>query len=539
MFVDNYIYVGISIVVGVAIIMLLVRMFSKKETFNSPSKSMTFQQKAADVIGNVAFPNFYNCIKTDPNTCLRTDQILSIRDNLDILNFAYFPLNNATVKYNRINPDGTLKEVTTSDPVTIILYYSAEMYTILGSVEDAVSSNQADPVLEKYRNVLFAQVNYLFADPNMTDGVTWLDYFKYPGPYGTKWGEKIVKWTVDIKNVDKDFKGNLNTALYLNLSPNYPIVTFRQQNSQFWQDHIPNQNTMFYDGLKQLIKIQCDTVIKRYNNLVATDKDGNWDKSILNAGGENIDIYHKLRKSIRSMSRAVENFPEVLNAFNQNVPDDFIKYINTFNQDTPVPPPTPSGPTQPTGAPSKITYKDIILGVSQKYIIGYLFFVNDDRSSFYKLTKLSRKDYNSLRTLVYFKTLRVGYKGPLFLVNLKNGVPANIPTYLKDATFCPSISRSPPMKAELASLDNIPNNVYTYTKPEYTKNAFTGSYCEVDNFMGDIHDYAVLYQKNLDNQEYRNVKDLENYVKAGATSIKNMFKEINLPKVVKNLKSAM
>lgn len=520
----------IAAVIVAVISAVIISIFRKKETYIPPA--ITFQQKAADVIGNVSFPNFYNCVKDNPNNCVRTDQILSIRDNLDILNFAYFPLKDATIKYNRVNPDGSLKEVITADPVTIVLYYSAEIYTIIGSVEDAVSSNKTDSMLEKYRNVLYTQVNTLFSNPIMANNVTWLDYFKYPGPYGTKWGNKVVDWTLDIKSVDKNFKGNLNRALYLNLSPEYPIVTFRQQNSQFWQEHIPKQNTLFFAGLRELINIQCNTILKRYKNLVETDKDGNWDKSILQAGGENIDIYHKLRKSIRSMSRAIENFPEVLNVFNENVPSDFITYINKFNEDK-------SGPANNANTSTKVTYKDIVLGLSQKYIIGYLFFVNDDRSEFFRLTKLSRRDYNSLRALIFFKTIRTGYKGPLFLVDLKNGSPTKIPSYFKNTIFCPSISRTPPMKTDLASLNNIPTNVYTYQKPRYINDTFTGSYCELDNFMGDIHDYAVLYQKNLDNQEYRNVKDLENYVKGGATSIKTMFKDINFPKVVKDLQKAM
>lgn len=528
---DSFIYnIVVAIIIITGLSMALISVFRKKEMYKLPL--VTFQEKAADIIGDVAFPNFYNCIKSNPNSCVRTDQILSIRDNLDILNFAYFPLKDSTIKYNRVNPDGTLKEVTTADPVTIILYYSAEMYTIIGSVEDVVSSNKTDSMLEKYRNVLYTQVGTLFSNPNMTSNVTWLDYFKYPGPYGTKWGTKVVNWTLDIKSVDKNFSGNLKTSLYLNLSPEYPIVTFRQQNSQFWQEHIPKQNTLFFNGLRELINIQCNTILKRYKNLTETDKDGNWDKSILQAGGENIDVYHKLRKSIRSMSRAVENFPEVLNAFNENVPVDFITYINKFNEDS-------ATPTKNNNTPSKITYKDIVLGLSQKYIIGYLFFVNDEKTDFFRLTKLSKKDYNSLRALIFFKTLRTGYKGPLFLGDLKNDVPTKIPSYFKNTIFCPSISRTPSMKTELASLNNIPNNVYTYQKPKYINNTFMGSYCELDNFMGDIHDYALLYQKNLDNQEYRNVKDLENYVKSGATSIKNMFKDINFPKVVKNLQNAM
>ena len=49
----------------------------------------------------------------------------------------------------------------------------------------------------------------------------------------------------------------------------------------------------------------------------------------------------------------------------------------------------------------------------------------------------------------------------------------------------------------------------------------------------------VLYQKNLNNLEYGNVKDLQDYVKGGMLSIKNMFKDIDLVKVVNNLKNAL
>lgn len=535
---NNIIKILVIIVILALVIYLTIKIRAKilkKEPYNIEStgpvnseKNLTFQEEASIVIGNVAFPNFYNCIVKDPNSCVRTDQILSIRDNLDMLNFAYFPLKNS-VTYNRINPDSTLRPVITNDPVTIVLYYSAEMYTIFGAVEDAMSTNHSDPSLEKYRDTLFNEVRRLFSNLNMTNDVTWIDYFKYPGPYGTAWDGKIVTWTLDIKLVENnyDIKYGLKRALYLNLSTEYPSVIFRQQNSQFWQDKIPKQNTLLIKGLKELIKIQCDTVIKRYKNLLEINKNGDWDKSILKAGGENIDIYHKLRKSIRSMSRAIENYPIVLDVFNKNVPDNFMKFINTFDQSS-----TPSSSTL-------LTYKDIIIGTSQKYIIGYLFFVNDDKSDFFNLTKLSTVEYNSLRTLIYFKTLRVGYKNPLVLANIKNGLPASLPSFFKNTVFCPSISRTPPMKAELASVNNIPNEIYKYQSPKFVNNNFEGSYCEIDNFMGDIHDYSVLYQKNLDNQEYRNIKDLEKYVKTGATAIKNMFKDINLVKVVNDLKQAL
>jgi hypothetical protein len=228
------------------------------------------------------------------------------------------------------------------------------------------------------------------------------------------------------------------------------------------------------------------------------------------------------------MSRAIENYPIVLDVFSKNVPINFMKFINTFDDQT-----------NTSLSSTILTYKDIIFGTSQKYIIGYLFFVNDNKSDFFKLTKLSETEYDSLRTLIYFKTLRVGYKNPLLLANIKNGLQVSLPSFFENTVFCPSISRTPPMKDELASINNIPNELYTYQPPSFLNNTFTGSYCEIDNFMGDIHDYSVLYQKNLENQEYRNIKDLEKYVKTGAKSIKNMFKNINLVKVVNNLKKAL
>ena len=95
------------------------------------------------------------------------------------------------------------------------------------------------------------------------------------------------------------------------------------------------------------------------------------------------------------------------------------------------------------------------------------------------------------------------------------------------------------MKDEIANINNVPNTIYTYESPSYSNNSFTGSYCEIDDFMGDIHDYSVLYQKNLNNLEYGNVKELEKYVKAGAKAIKEMFKDVNLVKVVNDLESGL
>jgi hypothetical protein len=523
-----YLFLIVTFIVILAIACIVYAIYNK-DLFDS--KKLSFQEEAVQKIGNLAFPNFLNCITKDPNTCVRTGEILSIRDYTDILNFAYFPLKEGVIKYNKINPDSTLKEMTTSDPIIVILYYSAEMYTIIGSVGDAISSGTSDPVLEKYKDTLFKEIVKLFSNPNMTSNVTWSDYFKYPGPYGTTWDNKTVNWTIDIKDVDKNFKGDLKNALYLNVeNKNYPIVTERQQNSQFWQDHTPKQNVSVISGLKELVNIQCKTILKRYDNLLDTDPDGDWDKSILKESGENIDIYHRLRKSIRSTSRTIETFPEILDVLNMPVPDKFMNYLNTFDMDV---------PNNPVFTPSSsiVTYKDILLNKPPKYITGYLFFVNDDKSDLFKLSKLSKKQYNSLRTLIYFKTVGTGVKSPL-LLNIKNG-QSNVPAFFKDTVFCPSITRTPPMKDEIATINNVPNEIYTYESPSYSDNVFTGSYCEIDDFMGDIHDYAVLYQKNINNLQYRNVKELEKYVKAGAKAIKEMFIDLNFVKLVKDLKNGL
>ena len=516
--------------ITVPLIVLIVLKIQNIDYFSSAKKELSFQEEASDKIGNIAFPAFLKCVTTDPNSCIRTGEIISIRDNIDILNFAYFPLKNDVITYNKINPDSTLKQMTTSDPIIVILYYSAEMYTIIGSIGDAVSSRQSDPVLEKYRDTLFNEVNKLFKNPNMTKDVTWVDYFKYPGPYGTVWGTKTVDWTLDIKDIDPNYTGDIKNSVYLNSSYNYPLVTDRQQNSQFWQDFIPPQNISVLDGLRQLVKIQCNTIIKRYNNLLKTDENGDWDKSILKESGENIDIYHRLRKSIRSTSRTIENFPEILNTFDKNVPDDFMKFIKTFNMDV------PNNPV--FQAPTPITFKDIILNKPPLYIVGYLFFVNDDKSDFFRLSKLTKTEYNSLRSLIYFKSIGTGTKSPLLLA-IKNGQTGILPSFFKDTIFCPSVSRVPPMKDEIANINNVPNRIYTYQSPNFSNNNFNGSYCEIDDFMGDIHDYSVLYQKNLNNLQYRNVKELEKYVKTGATAIKNMFKDINFIEVVNNLKNGL
>lgn len=521
----------ISIIFAFIAIILSVYKYQYKENFDSIKKELTFQEEAAEKIGNLAFPNFLNCVIKDPNTCVRTMEVLSIRDYTDILNFAYFPLKDGVIKYNRINPDSTLRASTTNDPIIVILYYSSEMYTIIGSIGDALSSGISDPILEKYRDTLFKEVNKLFKNQNMIPNVTWTDYFKYPGPYGTIWDNKTVTWTIDIKNIDSNFNGDLKNSLYLNFkNKNYPIVTSRQQNSQFWQDNIPKQNISALSGLKELVRIQCKTIIKRYDNLLKTEENGDWDKNILKEGGENIDTYHRLRKSIRSMSRTIETFPEILDVLSMPVPVDFMNYLNTFNMDVPNTPVFSS-----TSNP--ITYKDILLSKPPKYITGYLFFVNNDNSKFFKLSKLSKQQYNSLRSLIYFKSVGTGTKSPL-LFNIKNGQP-NLPAFFKDTLFCPSISRTPPIKDEIATINNVPNEIYTYKSPSYSNNTFTGSYCEIDDFMGDIHDYSVLYQKNLNNLEYGNVKQLERYVKGGAKAIKDMFTDVNLPKLVKNLEDGL
>jgi hypothetical protein len=80
------------------------------------------------------------------------------------------------------------------------------------------------------------------------------------------------------------------------------------------------------------------------------------------------------------------------------------------------------------------------------------------------------------------------------------------------------------------NLNTVPNSFYPQFKfpsYDYKNNNFLGTYCEIVDFMGDIHDYAVLVQ-----QEYRTGKaksetdlplNLANYVKNGVTQIKNLF----------------
>jgi len=92
----------IIIVTAIVIIAIGIAIAIYNKDFFNSEKELTFQEEAVQKIGTSAFPNFLNCITKDPNTCIRTGEVLSIRDNTDILNFAYFPLKDGVIKYNKI-----------------------------------------------------------------------------------------------------------------------------------------------------------------------------------------------------------------------------------------------------------------------------------------------------------------------------------------------------------------------------------------------------------------------------------------------------
>ena len=472
----------------------------------------SFQKSAQDNLIEI-YGNFYKCLSNkDGFSCGRAQEILSLRDYLSIFSFAYFPLNpNIKLVYtthsiNKKNIDKPSKSERkiTSDPVEIVIYYTGELYTLIGDIGDAKTGKNAkrQHVLTKLLKRLKESCEDVFRENTMKDstgnqikGLTWDKYFKYPGPFGRKWDDDTtVNWTITT-----DYK-DINNALYLD--PRDFL------SNQFWGKNIPIQGSTTSQAILSLVKSQIDESIKKYNNLLDLGGDSQkWATDKILNNSKNIDTYHIFRKAIRSLERTVEKFPSIISGFYRPLSQQLVSYVNKKYD---------------LSVSTEQTYGDVLClhnftcGPNKIiYPIANLIFIGAFDPSFYGLTD---NNFKCIRSLLLLKLGGLGDK------NIKEFSK----NYLKNAIPCPS------------HVPNYKNTPYTWKEPtiDNDNGNISGSICELVDFFGDIHDQLVPIQQQIDKNEEIN-QDLFNYCVGSCQSLEKFMNSINMIQVLKDLNDGL
>ena len=161
---------------------------------------------------------------------------------------------------------------------------------------------------------------------------------------------------------------------------------------------------------------------------------------------------------------------------------------------------------------------------SPEKIIGFLLFV-DDRNEFPpSLWGLSEDDYNTLRAMILMYTLKIG---------TEKSYPLN---YLdKSVVYCPSnMPNNYPTskKGIFTNFDSI--KPYMWSAPSLTNNLLYGTFCEIDDIMGDLHDVMVYYQQNMTNKRIA-TQSMINYIKNSSLSLENFFNQIDINSIMDSI----
>lgn len=471
----------------------------------------SFQQSAQNNVSKM-YNNFYDCLKDNEFKCIRAGEILSLRDYLSIFSFAYFPLNfNIVLSYTThsinkkdlSNPKKS-KPVSTSDPIEVVIYYTGQLYTLIGDLGDAKTGKNEEltTVLTNLLKDLKQSCVDVFKNNTMKDSngnviegaPTWDKYFKYPGPFGRKWGDNInVDWSEIINYKDK------NSALYLG-SRDF-------LSNQFWGKTIPKQGSTTSQALSQLVETQVDASIKKYNNLLdlgGDKKEWATDKVLNNS--KNIDTYHVFRKAIRSLDRTIEKFPQVVTGFYKNLSTKLVDYVNNnYN----------------SSVSTELTYGDVLCLHTFKcgkdkvvYPIANLIFIGKFKAEFFGL---SNDDFNCIRALLLIKLAGLGSSDSSEFSK----------KYLRNAIPCPS------------KLNDYPKSPYGWVAPTIdNKGNISGNICELVDFFGDIHDQLVIIQQQIDKKQQIN-RNLFNYCVKSCQSLQKFMNSINMIQVLNNIKNGL
>ena len=430
--------------------------------------------------------DFLNCVVKA--NCVRAQQILTLRDQLNILAFAYFPLKEGQVSYktytlsnrDHLTSESKVSESKqhTNDPVKVLAYYLGAMYTAIGDAGDAkIGGGVKLKLLQDLRDKLTKAAQKVFSK-QVVNAVSWHQYLLNPGPQS---------WTVSgPPGVVAD------RAVYLGR---------KKQSAQFWGKVHPDQDTSFFVALSKLIKTQIADCKSRHTNLIKTNSSGWADASTI-LQSDNIDTFHKLRKSLRSLVKTIIKYPDVLSGLSVGVPAAVIQFSNSH-----------MGSTLSEG----IKYADLLcLGkmTASKCSVALglmrLMFINAPQwpASWWGLEP---RQLDGLRAVLL-----------LYYGHLGTKVPGDAP-YLRDLTGCPS-SRAH------GALDPMP-----YVAPSVSGSPFamSGTVCELVDYFGDIHDTMV------DVQQGKGTEAKNDFVVQTAQGLKEFMKTIDLDKMLDGLAAAL
>jgi hypothetical protein len=478
---------------------------------DTTSFQITAKNKLSDLV-----KNFLMCATAIPTfKCARANEILAVRDALKIFSFAYFPLKTGDIKYIQSLCDKNNKykeiQIYTNDPVEVLLYYSSSIYTILGSLSDASEGDNAalKKCLQENQDDLEKNMADVFSKDIIT-GLSWQEYFDNPGPYGsTSGGGKPVTWAIHKPHDSK----SPDTSLMLK-----PLKG-RDTGGQFWGDVIPKQDSSTAKAIGQLIKTQTEECKKRYKNMKHTSKSKRWSDVITNTP-DNIDIFHKFRKSIRTLGRTLETYSFEVNAMSTKIPDALKQKIKSV-----------------FGVTINSTYykESLCIGsyntkiCTPDQIFAFLLFVDDKQMFDHSLWGLSSKDYNTLRAMVLMYTLRTGTKSKLYTGSYMD----------KSDIFCPSQTKGrypTPSKESPGKFSDFKTiQPYIWVNPSIKNKMVYGSFCEIDDIMGDLHDVMVYFQQIFDQP----LPGMQEYIKKSSHYLENFFDHIDINNIMDNISKSI
>lgn len=468
--------------------------------------SSSFQTTAKNKLSNLV-SKFLKCT-TDPDgfSCVRAGEILKVRDAIKIFSFAYFPLRKeyGTITYTKAScDDNQYKEstVTTNDPIEVLLYYASSLYTAIGDYADSKLGKDIElqKCLKETKENLTKYAVQVFSK-NISKDLSWQKYFDNPGPYGsTSGGEKVV-WAIDKPSDSKSVNKSLLT------DPKYTDT--RDTGGQFWGHLIPKQDSTTAEAIGQLVKNQVKECKKRYDKMNKTARSGKWSDAIAD-DSYNIDVFHKFRKSIRTLGRTLETYSFEVPAMSTKIPEDLKSEVkSSFGVDV----------------QGKYYKEALCIGsydtkkcVPQQ-ILAFLLFV-DDRDMFPpKLWGLTETEYNLLRAMVLMYTLKVGL----------SSVGDDGHYMDKSAVMCPSKTDNYPeeKKGKFTGFDKI--DPYMWSPAHIKNNVIYGNFCEIDDVMGDLHDVMVYYQQIFNDP----LPGMKEYIQKSSQSLQKFFDQINIDSVM-------
>lgn len=478
--------------------------------------------------------------------CDKKKQVLASRDAFNIWNSAWFPLEIDT-KVDWVKLDLSKKgHVRTSahstrDPIEPLLYYLSELYTTMGSIGDAQSAGNTKLVdsLTTLSYNLERALQILLGGPTgdgLITGIkdrgrdgcsinagralelTWASYLAGNCPFAYR------QFFYDHKRkrrVDPN-KGLYTPGLYYHAHGHTQQVSVKYGRFQYLKGALwggiknrapvdfenptfPNPHpTTASECLFYVIDSAHNQAAKRWRGL----KEASWWPAGI-ANSANIDTYHEVRKSIRAYARVVLQYPFVYSSFYIPVCPTVLQFVGY--KDKP------------------ITYGDVFTGNVTLPDFGYLLFSNHEAPSpgeYSSWWNLYYTDWAAMRGLVLMEALSVAddrvAKCPTGSCNVCQ------PTQFGKAWDACTVQHG---KAEGCG----PKLVLPYSTPTVTPTGnFSGTFCDVDSWMGNCHDHMVLFQQ-LSGEKKLPGADLTAEITQSAEQLNKFLEAIDLTVQIENV----